>query len=165
MKLLTYSQSVFPKLVIKKFGNCYLKQEIKKRSKQHLSYLRCLIDKKNEFPKEQMRLLVNKHIKYLKNEYFKIIQLACEENQLQKAYSDMISILDMTIEEDKANIEEMYKSFIQKIELQRKMQKSNTKEVFLQGSNYSMKEAENTKEIMISIEIDKDLESEIEQDF
>lgn len=112
-----------------------------------------------------MRLLVNNHIKYLKDEYFKIIHLACEENQLQKAYIDMVSILEMRIEEDKNNIEEIYKSFIQKIDLHRKTLESNTQELFLQGSNYSMKESENTREIMISIEIDKDLESEIEQDF
>lgn len=53
MGLLTYCQSIFSKLEMKKFGDCYLKQEIKKKSKHHLSYLICLIDKKMHFLKNK----------------------------------------------------------------------------------------------------------------
>ena len=71
-----------------------------------------------------------------------------------------MKIVDAQIEEDDKKIQDMFGIFFKKLD-----QKS-TKEVKLEeGTNYTIRERENEREIKVRVEIGGSLEDLIEQDF
>ena len=69
------------------------------------------------------------------------------------------------MDEGKIKINEIFKPFIEKINQKKNPEKKDIKLKIKEGANYRMKETENLKEIKVTIEVNKDLKSEIEHLF
>lgn len=80
-------------------------------------------------------------------------------------YRDNFDIVEKQIKKDNKKINNMFKDFDELNQIKKDVRENEAKESFQKGSNYSMKETENIREIKIAIEINQDLKSVIEQDF
>lgn len=60
---------------------------------------------------------------------------------------------------------ELFNDFDKKMEMKREEKRKEIKEGIKKGTNYAMKEAENVREIKVTVLVGKDLKTEIKQDF
>lgn len=139
--------------------------EIKISSQIYLDYLKEKINSKFYWTEEQMDLMLNTYIDFLKEEFFDIIQLNSTEQIYNMIYEDNYDIVENQIKNDKIKIQELFKAFIDKINTKKIPKEQDIKEDIQKGTNYAMKETENLREIKVTVQINQDLKSEIEQDF
>ena len=146
-------------------SNEMISLELKKSAESHLSYLTERINDKLYWTEDQMDLITRSHFKFLKDEYLNIIKNISTEDVYIKIYEGNYGIIKKQMDEDKIKINEIFKPFIEKINQKKNPEKKDIKLKIKEGANYRMKETENLKEIKVTIEVNKDLKSEIEQDF
>lgn len=80
-------------------------------------------------------------------------------------YEDNYDVLENQIKNDKVIINSIFKEFFDKINIKKNPKKQDIKEDIKKGTNYSMKETENLREIKVTVQMNKDLKTEIEKDF
>ena len=117
------------------------------------------------YTNEQLHIIKDSHISFVKQEFFDIIQAINFGKFLDIAYEDNCDILEKQIKKDSQKIEQMFAKFYQRIHARNTAMEMDVKDGFQRSSNYSMKETENLREIKVAVEIGADLKSVIEQDF
>ncbi|KAK8840710.1 hypothetical protein M9Y10_030486 [Tritrichomonas musculus] len=140
-------------------------KELLKSSDSHLDYIRNKMNTKVYWTEQQMEAIKHDHIQFLKNEFFDIIKLNCIDKIYNVVYEANIDILKNQINDDMASIDAIFEPFVKRIELKKSANEKSLKEQIKKGANYALKETENLREIMITVQINKDLKTEIEQDF
>lgn len=142
----------------------YLK-ELQKSADSHLLFLTDKINEKYFWTEEQMDLLTKTHFSFLKDEFYDIIQLTISEKIYNIIYEENFDIVEIQMKKSKEKLNEIFKPYIEKIKIKKNPQEQNLQEKIKKGANYCMKETENLREIKVTVQIKKDLRSEIEQDF
>ncbi|KAK8854159.1 hypothetical protein M9Y10_016716 [Tritrichomonas musculus] len=142
-----------------------LKAELKISSDQHLKFIEKTMKKKDFWNEEQMLEIKLTHERFLHEEFYSIIKLTCPENTYSIIYEENIDVLNHQKNSDDDQIKKIFEKYVEINKI-----KSNTKEESLQedinkGTNYSVRETENLREIKVTVQINRDLKSEIEQDF
>ena len=140
-------------------------KELLNSSQIYLDYLKDKINSKFYWTEEQMDLMLNTYVDFMKEEFLDIIKLNSTEQIYNMIYEDNYDIFETRIKEDKVKINEMFKSFIDKINTKKNPKEQDIKEDIKKGANYAMKETENLREVKVTVQINQDLKSEIEQDF
>lgn len=112
-----------------------------------------------------MHLMINAHIIFLKNEFFELIKWNSNEKKYNMVYEDNYDVLENQIKNDKVIINAIFREFFDKINIKKNPEKQDIKEDIKKGTNYSMKETENLREIKVTVQMNKDQKTEIEQDF
>ena len=110
---------------------------------------------------EKVQNIINEHIQFIKEEFFNIIQSLSDKKFLNVLYEDNIDILNNQINEDIRDIN----NFVEKKKTECDKNYSNNEYLIDPGTNYSIREAQNEKELKILIDVGKDLNTEIKQDF
>lgn len=130
-----------------------------------MDYLTKKINSKFYWTEEQMHLMINAHIIFLKNEFFELIKWNSNEKKYNMVYEDNYDVLENQIKNDKVIINAIFREFFDKINIKKNPEKQDIKEDIKKGTNYSMKETENLREIKVTVQMNKDQKTEIEQDF
>lgn len=97
--------------------------------------------------------------------FYDIIQLTSSEKIYNIIYEENFDIVEIQMKKSKEKLNEIFKPYIEKIKIKKNPQEQNLQEKIKKGANYCMKETENLREIKVTVQIKKDLKSEIEQDF
>ena len=141
-----------------------IQNELKISSDQRLTYLEFVLHEKIFWTPEQLSVMKNSHIRFLKKEFLDII-LLMNEQAVTYAFDYFNYIIENQIKQDKARIDLMFKEFFMMIEKKKKTTLLEMKSEMKKSSQYILKERENLKEIKIALEVGQDLESLIPQDF
>ena len=123
------------------------------------------MNQKYYWTKEQMGLMKIAHQKFLEEEFYNIIKIISFGKELDMIYADNIEILDKQKINDNSIIDKIFKPFVEIIEIKNKSKEKDFKESIESGTNYVMKETEHLREIKVTVHLNKDLTSEIKQDF
>ncbi|KAK8841798.1 hypothetical protein M9Y10_026747 [Tritrichomonas musculus] len=142
-----------------------IKTELKASSESNLMELQNRINKSMYWTMNQIEAIINGHVQFLKNEFLDIIKILYEEKIQYLIYSENVDILNSQIEEDRLKVHEIFKSFIEKINIKESIKEQNIQEGSLKTTNYTLKETENVREIKVTVQLSEDLKSVIEQDF
>ena len=139
--------------------------ELKNSSQLYLNYLEEKVNSKIYWNEEQMYFMISAYESFIKNEFLEIIQLNSSYKKISMIYENNYEILENQIKDDKIKIDDIFKSFINKINIKKTPKEQNIKEDIRKSANYAMKETENVREIKVTVQINKDLKTQIEQDF
>lgn len=153
------------KLKVCQNSRTYCISEITKSSELNLAYINELINSKLYWTMEQLELIKENHFQFLNEEYFDIVHARFYEDDFDVFFENNCDIVENLIKEDDQKISEIFKIYIEKIEVKKKEKEIDVNEEILKGANYAMKESENLREIKVAVEVGSDLKSEIEQDF
>lgn len=123
------------------------------------------INSKFYWTEEQMNVMLNTYVDFLKNEYFDIIRWNTKEKIYDMIYEENYDFVENQIKTDKNKIDELFQIFIDKINTKKNTVEQDIKEDIQKSTNYAMKETENLREIKVNVQVNQDLKSEIEQDF
>ena len=134
-------------------------------SDSHLNFIKESLAKKLLWKQDQLTIIMNTHKRFLEEEFFSIISEICSEMIYDIVYEDNFDILETQINEDKDIIIEIFEPYQQKIDTKNDLKEEKLEDNLNKGTNYLMKETENIREIKVFVQINKDLKSEIEQDF
>lgn len=130
-----------------------------------MKYLIKKINSKFYWTEEQMNVMLNTYVDFLKNEYFDIIRWNTKEKIYDMIYEENYDFVENQIKTDKNKIDELFQIFIDKINTKKNTVEQDIKEDIQKSTNYAMKETENLREIKVNVQVNQDLKSEIEQDF
>ena len=119
-------------------------------SKKYLSYA-------------QLNDILKSHIQFLRNEFLSINRSISGSKSF--IYNLDFKILDEQMEKDKKVFDGIFRNFKTNIEQQNSSVKYNVQKDAKKGTNYLLKETERLREIKVEVQINKDLKSEIDQDF
>lgn len=142
-----------------------IQNELKISADSHLNYLKDSMNQKYYWTKEQMGLMKIAHQKFLEEEFYSIIKIISFGKELDMIYANNIEILDKQKINDNSIIDKIFKPFVEIIEIKNKSKEKDFKESIESGTNYVMKETEHLREIKVTVHLNKDLTSEIKQDF
>lgn len=143
----------------KKNGNI-ISSELQKSSEDNLQYLSKIIENEPYWTKIQISNIKNNHADFLKNEYFNIVKDIASLNIFIMIYNSNIQIVNDQINHDSKEIDNLFKKFLENLD-KKKVEKVKLQE----GTNYTIRERENEREIKVRVEIGGSLEDLIEQDF
>ena len=147
----------------------YLTNEIERISKSNIKYLKSIISNEKYWDENGKENIKNSHISFLKNYFFNIIKTAIHPGDVVRfVYNQSKSILNHQIKNDMDSIEELVNQTKPNNQIQKRHQSSNIDEVknkSRKGTNYTIRETEFTREILVTVDIENDLKSEIAQDF
>ncbi|KAK8897567.1 hypothetical protein M9Y10_015525 [Tritrichomonas musculus] len=136
------------------------KSKLEKRSESNIYSIQKNLKNVKYVTKSQKDNLIRNHEAFLRKEFFNIISMISNDNLIEM-YDANIDILKVLIEKDTKKLEELFKKYDKTIE-NRIIHKSND---YVESTNYVLKENANVKEIAVTIQINEDLKSIIEQDF
>lgn len=139
--------------------------EIQKSTKTYLKYLKKKINSKFYWTEEQMNVMFNTYVNFLKNDYFDIVRLNTKEKIIDMIYEENYDVVENQIKNDKVKIDKLFITFIDKINSKKNPIEYDIKKDIQIGTNYAMKETENLREIKVTVQVNQDLKSEFEQDF
>ena len=142
-----------------------LKSELNQSSKESLDYLNYQIHRKLYWSREHITLFINKHMIFLEEEYLNILKGLFENETYYLLFEQNIEILEDQKIKDKEKIEQFFESYKKDIETKETPIKLDIKDTKNKGTSYIMKEMQKVTEIKVSVQIDQDLKSIIEQDF
>lgn len=135
--------------------------ELSISSKNNLTYLSKMTEDECYLTEDQMDNIKNSHINFLKNEFFNIIKSIYPKEKIPDVYHDNENILLDQIKKDFHSLSLIFTKFVQKLKIQ-KLEKSIEME---QGTNYTIRERENEREIKVRVEINGDIEKLIPTDY
>ena len=131
--------------------------ELRKSSTENLNYIDKIVKNSPFWSDEQMYNVKNGHIHFLKQEYFNILK---KKFTIKGFFETNLPKLNSFIEEDCEKINQMFEEF------RKNMNKRKLNKIDMQrGTNYSIREKENEREIKVRVEIGGKLEDLIDQDF
>ena len=143
----------------------FFASELEISSKSHLSFIKKTLKTRFFLDEKKLNTFKVCHKNFLKQELFDIIQISCLNQYVDFIYRDNFDIVEKQIKKDNKKIINMFKDFDELNQIKKDVRENEAKESFQKGSNYSMKETENIREIKVAIEINQDVKSVIEQDF
>ena len=136
--------------------------ELEISSKENLNIIRKFND--SEFlPIEKVDNIKNSHVAFLKEEFFSIIKNLSPQKSFNSVYEDNLDVLNEQIEKDSKEISDRSKEAESNIEKLRETKNMNNE--YLDGTNVTIRQAENVREIKVEVEINSDLKGIIDQDF
>ena len=143
----------------------FLSSELKISANLHLDYIKEEIKRYHYLSNSEINTIANSHNEFLIEEFLNIIQLTSKENKIDFVYENNSDLIELQIREDEVKMKEIFNEFIEKVKIKEQEKIKDTKELLENRTNYAMRETETVKEVKITVELNKDLKSEIEQDF
>lgn len=137
-----------------------LENELSFSSELHLSYLSDMINSKSFWEKDELDVIKKSHLHFLKEEFFAIVHDLAQENQFAEIFVDNNQVLENQILKDKDRTEAIFEIVEERMKL-KMPRKVNAQK----GTNYTIRERENEREVKVRIESGRKLEELIEQDF
>ena len=157
------------KLESSKYKNGGLRKLLKGRleffANSHFIFIKKTMNQKSFWKYQQMAYMVDAHKKFLKNEYTSMIKTLIDENLVKSIFELNFDIVENQLKKDKDRIMEVMNPFIEKIKTKSCTEIHDLRNTMKKGTNYAMKETENLREVKVTVQINKDLKSEIPQDF
>ena len=147
-----------------KTNHAQFSRELNISAASHMEYIKYQMGMKTFLTEQQMDAFQNSHIQFLKDEFLDIIRLI-DENSIYSIYEENYDILEDRINNSKDLLYSFLEPFRDQVYRKKTIQTMDIKEQIQKGSNYTMKERENIREVKVIIQINKNLKSEIEQDF
>ena len=139
--------------------------EIQNSSKIGLKHLEKSLKERLFWKEEQLIIIKDGHIHFLKEEFLNIIQFTFSKKLSDVIYENNYEILEKQIENDNKIIDGLFEPYKEIIKTKLKSREQCFKDLHQKGTNYSMKETENVREIKVTVEIEQKLDSVIKQDF
>lgn len=139
--------------------------ELRKSSDKNLEILQKYLTDGNYWTKNQIRNMIDGNARFLKKEYFNIIKAIADPKLFPLVYQDNKDILDAQIKESTEKIEKFSKNILDDFEHKNSIKNVTAEESSKKGTNYSLKETENLRELKIEVKTADKLETVIEQDF
>ena len=139
--------------------------EIQNSSKNGLKHIEKSLKERLFWKEEQMIIIKDSHIRFLKEEFLDIIQFTFSKKLSDVMFENNYEILEKQIENDNKIIDGLFKPYKETIKTKQKSREQCFKDLHQKGTNYSMKETENVREIKVTVQINDDLTSKIKQDF
>lgn len=145
--------------------------EIENSSELNLIYLHQIINNEKFWLENEKDNLKNSHVQFLKEEFLNIIKMIYPNDVIKSIYEEYKTILYDQIQNDLNVIDKYFIKFTKKQALNQinkcaGIQKMNDiKNIKKRGTNYAVREAEHTREIKVTVQVNSDLTSEILQDF
>lgn len=96
---------------------------------------------------------------------FSIIKAISDEKIFRYIYQDNFDILNNQIDKDKLKIKAFSEKALKNFESKNTTKNVNAEQASKKGTNYTLKEVENLKEMKVTIESMNKLEKMIKQDF
>lgn len=141
--------------------NDFIKKELQNSSDKNITYITNFINSKKYLSSSQLNDIKKSHFQFLRNEFYTIIKTIDD----MKAFKSGFQLVETQIKYDNKILEDLFKNFKKHIKLQNSSKKYDAQEDVKKGTNYLLKETERLREIKVEVQINKDLKSEIEQDF
>lgn len=141
--------------------NDFIKKELQNSSDKNITYITNFINSKKYLSSSQLNDIKKSHFQFLRNEFYTIIKTIDD----MKAFKSGFQLVETQIKYDNKILEDLFKNFKKNIKLQNSSKKFDAQEDVKKGTNYLLKETERLREIKVEVQINKDLKSEIEQDF
>lgn len=145
--------------IIKKNEDIFI-QELKQSSLNSIEYLTALIQKADFIPSDKKKSMKDSHDSFLRNEFFDIIKALYPKDAIVHVFNKNSSILENQIEIDKEALKNIFKKYSPKND----EKVVNLIDSIREGTNYTIKETENIREIEVVVEAGN-LEKVIKQDF
>ena len=146
-------------MITKNKINVDFEKELQLSSNNHIQYLLELIKHKNYWTEEQLNNLKLSHVDFLKDEFFAMIRDFCSKKDSNIVYFSKKSILENQISNDIKRLTEIFE------EIEEKQKKVQIKVDAQKGTNYTIREKENEREVKARIDKEGKLEDLIPQDF
>ena len=143
----------------------FVKNELEISSKENLEILKKMLSDTDYWALNQISHIINSHTRFLRKEYFNIIKSVSDPNMFPMIYQDNKDALEKQIKDDEKIIHEMSEPILKCFEEKNKIKKVDAEETSKKGTNYTLKETENLRELKIEVKTIDKLESVIEQDF
>ena len=148
-----------------KVNNNIVVEELRKSSDKNLEILQKFLTDENYWTKNQIENMINGNTRFLKKEYFSIIKAITDPKLFPLVYQDNKDILDSQIKESNQKITQFAQPILDQFKNKNKVKNVNAEESSKKGTNYTLKETENLRELKIEVKTVDKLESVIEQDF
>lgn len=148
-----------------KINDDFVREELLKSSKENIEILKRFFSDKNYWTLNQINNIINSHTRFLRKEYFNIIKSISDSNIFTMIYQDNKDTLEKQIKDDEKLIKEMSEPIVKIFKEKNQIKKVKAEEVSKKGTNYTLKETENLRELKIEVKTIDKLESVIEQDF
>ncbi len=123
-----------------------------------------MINNEYTWSDEQRENIKISHIQFLKDEFFSILEDKFSSDVISVNYEENINILDKQVNKDTQKIVKIFNDFDKKLHLKKKKQ-LEIDYLIQKGTNYSIREEENERELKVRVEIGGNLEDLIPQDF
>lgn len=88
-----------------------------------------------------------------------------DDELVESTFEFNFDIVENQLKKDQQPIMEIMQPFIDKVTIKNMTKVFDLRNTAKEGTNYTMKETENLREIKIAVQINKDLKSEIPLDF
>lgn len=115
----------------------------------------------NYSTKNQIENMINGNTRFLRKEYFSIIKAITDPKLFPLVYQDNKDILDSQIKESNQIIAQFAQPILD--QFKNKVKNVNAEESSKKGTNYTLKETENLRELKIEVKTVDKLEFVIEQ--
>lgn len=139
----------------------YILKELHLSSVLYLGYLGYIYESRVYWTDEEIEGLKNSYVNFLKEEYFDIIKYNYPIEKIPIIYANNEKMLLYIIKQAYEEFEFIFREYKKKIEL-----KNQIREVEMEkGTNYTIRERENEREIKVRVELDGNLEKLIPTDF
>ena len=148
-----------------KIYNSFFASELKKSADLYFAKIKDSIKNISYLSYDKMGTFVRNYQNFIRNEFFDIIKSKTEDSMLSFVYEDNIDVLNSLIDNAEERINALFSAIRYNIEKKKKIIQNDAKDSAKTKTNYVLKETENLREIKISVEVNKDLTSKIEQDF
>ena len=139
--------------------------ELRKSSEKNLEILQKYLTDENYWTKNQISNMIDSNTRFLKKEYFSIIKSIADPKLFPLVYQDNKEILDAQIKESNEKIKKFAEKILDKFKKKNDVIDVDAEESSKKGTNYTLKETENLRELKIEVKTADKLETVIEQDF
>ena len=140
-----------------------IESELELSSENNLKYLSDIINSKTYFSDKRINI-INAHIDFLKDEFFDIIHEIYQKKDQINVFDGSRAILENQIQKDVETINKIITDFDNKVKSLGKPKEVTLSDKIRRGTNYSIRETENIKEIQVLVQAGH-LNDVIEQDF
>lgn len=142
-----------------------LEKELNISAENNLKYLSEIINEKFVWSIEKKDLIRKNHVRFLKNEFLSINEIFCpSESDRLRVLEESRLILDKQILKDLQIIDKIFKEHEMKVSSMKSQNNENLAQTMEKGTNYTIKETENVRELKVMIETGN-LTDVIDQDF